>query len=450
MPNRMKSLIVLAYQLVTFLLCALIFLFFLGMKNVFLVNFSRTFVIVMFSFSVSYLMLTRIYGGMEIGTRKSKSIVFSMFMVLLFTDLIAHFFLCIMDYSIVNNYHFVYEYPLTLFFVFVVQMLLSMGLAFLGNEIFFAIFKPQKCVLIYNPYEEEEKDAFIEKVHKFRKQYRISKVIPYEKYSLDSIYNAVDSCDAVFIYGLCAAERAGIVNYCFREKKDIYYDIDMSDIVASGGNMISFEDTPVIFSPVKNNNMAYRIIKRLADIFLSLVGLILLIPLFLGVAIAIKSEDHGPIFYRQERVTIAGRVFKVIKFRSMKEASGDIHESMTVGDSRVTKVGGFIRKFRIDELPQLINVLLGDMSLVGPRPEMIENVEKYTQELPEFTYRHRMKAGITGMAQVYGKYNTPPKDKLVYDLMYIENFSIWLDIKIILRTVLVLFTPDESTEAFKK
>ena len=134
----------------------------------------------------------------------------------------------------------------------------------------------------------------------------------------------------------------------------------------------------------------------------------------------------------------------------MREEVGDIHVSVTENDERITKVGRFIRKFRIDEFPQLFNVLAGDMSLVGPRPEMVENVKAYSRDLPEFLYRQRMKAGITGLAQVYGRYNTSPKDKLMYDLMYIEQANIWLDIKLILRTVLVLFTPEESTQAFKK
>ena len=124
----------------------------------------------------------------------------------------------------------------------------------------------------------------------------------------------------------------------------------------------------------------------------------------------------------------------------MRVEDGSIHRSVTKDDDRITRVGHIIRKFRIDELPQLINVLKSDMSIVGPRPEMIENVDKYTQELPEFTYRLRAKAGLTGLAQIYGRYNTSPKDKLIMDLTYIQEYSLWLDVKLILRTVLVLPT----------
>lgn len=448
MLNRVKSLIILAYKLLIFVLCAFAFVRIMALEVVYLLNLSRTLVIVLFSFMLSYIMLSKIYGGMDIGTRKSKSIVFSMLMVLLFSDLIAHLFLCIMDYTVIHDYHFVYERPDLLIAAFILQMVISLVGAFLGNDLFFLIFKPQKCVLIYA--DEAQADRFAGKIDSFKRQYCIAERVRYEGGDLSETFRAVDASDVVFVQGLNAEERAGIINYCYGHLKDIYYSLEMGDIVSAGGTMISFDDCPVIFSPVKNNNMLYRLVKRLADIFLSFLGLVVLSPLFLVVALAIRMEDGKPVFYLQERITIGGRKFKVIKFRSMKHNVGNIHESVTTDDDRITKVGRFIRKFRIDEFPQLINVLKGDMSLVGPRPEMVENVAKYTEELPEFVYRQRMKAGITGMAQVYGKYNTPPKDKLVYDLMYIESFSIWLDFKILLRTVLVLFTPEESTEAFKK
>jgi lipopolysaccharide/colanic/teichoic acid biosynthesis glycosyltransferase len=171
-------------------------------------------------------------------------------------------------------------------------------------------------------------------------------------------------------------------------------------------------------------------------------------PIMLVCAIAIKAEDGGHVFYKQKRLTKYGRVFEVYKFRTMKEENS-IHKSVTENDDRITKVGHIIRKFRIDELPQLINVLKSDMSIVGPRPEMLENVEKYTDDLPEFRYRLRAKAGLTGLAQIYGKYNTSPRDKLIMDLAYIQQYSVWLDLKLILRTALVLLTPEESTEAFE-
>ena len=447
MPAKIKSLLVLFYQVFVFLVCYGIFAVLMAFAVPYVITRSRTALIVAMSFTVSYGMLSRIYGAMDIGTRKSRSIVFSMMMILLFSDLIAHLFLCIMDITIVHGGVFVYEAPVLLIVIYIVQTVFVICSSFIGNDVFFALFKPQKCVVVYSP--DAEIDSFIAKLDKLKKQFKIGKTIPFDYNNIQKIVYAIDRSDAVIIYGLPVSERSKIISCAYRAKKDIYYNLEMDDIVSTGGKMISLEDTPVIYSPVKNNDMLFRFIKKIADVLLSFAGIIVLIPMFLIVSVAIKIEDGGSVFYKQQRVTIGGKTFRLIKFRSMREEVGDIHRSVTENDDRITKVGRFIRKFRIDEFPQLFNVLSGEMSLVGPRPEMVENVRSYSKELPEFAYRQRMKAGITGLAQVYGRYNTSPKDKLMYDLMYIEQANIWLDIKLILRTVLVLFTPEDSTQAFK-
>ena len=221
----------------------------------------------------------------------------------------------------------------------------------------------------------------------------------------------------------------------------------MIDVVSQGAKYVNLDDKSLVMYLAKDLTIEQSIVKRLTDLFVSIVGLVLTSPIMLGCAIAIKAEDGGHVFYKQKRLTKYGRVFEVYKFRTMKEENS-IHKSVTADDDRITKVGKFLRKFRIDELPQLLNILKGDMTVVGPRPEMLENVEKYTEALPEFSYRLRMKAGLTGLAQIYGKYNTSPKDKLVMDLMYIENYSIWQDFKLIFQTVTVFLKASESTEAF--
>ena len=206
----------------------------------------------------------------------------------------------------------------------------------------------------------------------------------------------------------------------------------------------------------------YWIGRRTQDVILSSLALVVLSPIMLATAIAIVVDDPsaGPVF-SQERIGRNGKPFKFYKFRSMcpnaeaklddlleqNEMDGPVFKMKN--DPRITRVGKFLRKTSIDELPQLINVLKSDMSIVGPRPEMLENVEKYTDDLPEFRYRLRAKAGLTGLAQIYGKYNTSPRDKLIMDLAYIQQYSVWLDLKLILRTALVLLTPEESTEAFE-
>ena len=166
-------------------------------------------------------------------------------------------------------------------------------------------------------------------------------------------------------------------------------------------------------------------------------------------AILIRAEDGGSILFRQKRATKGGKLFDVLKFRTMTESNSK-NVSAEEGDKRITRVGKYLRKFRIDEMPQFFNILKGDMSVVGPRPEMVENVSKYTAELPEFSYRLKVKGGLTGYAQIVGKYNTSPKDKLVLDLMYIEKYSLWLDLKLIMQTVTVIFKASDSTKGFGK
>ena len=208
-------------------------------------------------------------------------------------------------------------------------------------------------------------------------------------------------------------------------------------------------DTPLLLS--RNNGLSFeqRLIKRGMDIFLSLAALILLSPIFVITAIAIKLYDRGPVFYFQERCTIGGIVFRICKFRSMIVNAEKDGQSIpaTEQDPRITPVGRIIRATRIDELPQILNILKGDMSIVGPRPERVEHIELYTKQIPEFVYRMKVKGGLTGYAQVYGKYSTTAYDKLKLDLMYIQNYSLLLDIVIIFKTVKILFMK-ESTEGF--
>ena len=188
-------------------------------------------------------------------------------------------------------------------------------------------------------------------------------------------------------------------------------------------------------------------VKRALDVALSGCALAVLSPVMGVTALLVRQKLGSPVIFHQDRPGKDEKIFRLYKFRTMKEENS-IHKSVTENDDRITKVGKYLRKFRVDELPQLLNILKGDMTIVGPRPEMLENVEKYTEELPEFSYRLRMKAGLTGLAQISGKYNTSPKDKLVMDLMYIENYSIWMDIKLIFQTITVFLKASESTEAF--
>ena len=224
------------------------------------------------------------------------------------------------------------------------------------------------------------------------------------------------------------------------------FSAEIMDVVEFRSKHTLIDDISLFSTNIAEISIEDRILKRLLDILVSLVGLILTSPLWLIFAILIKIEDKGPVFFKQKRMTKNNREFEIIKFRTMKVNVEN--RSATKNDDRITKVGKVLRKIRLDELPQILNILKGDMSVVGPRPEMLENVNAYTEEMPEFALRLRVKAGLTGYAQIYGKYNTSPKDKLILDLMYIENFNIFLDIKLILQTVMVFLKIDDSTEGF--
>ncbi len=231
--------------------------------------------------------------------------------------------------------------------------------------------------------------------------------------------------------------------------KRVYFTPKISDIIVRGADELNIFDTPLYLCRNMGIPGWERCIKRGFDILLSLFALIVFSPVFLFTAIAIKLEDHGPVFYKQERVTLGGNKFWILKFRSMivnAENDGKPHPAGEK-DDRITKVGHIIRACRVDELPQLINILTGEMSIVGPRPERTEHVEKYTAEIPEFSFRHKVRGGLTGYAQVYGKYNTTALDKLKMDLTYIMNYSPLLDVQIIFETLKILFMK-ESTEGF--
>ncbi len=444
MFKKFESTILFIMKLLLFCACAGVFFLIFGSKFYFMLIPTRTSFITLGVFTLVYMMMNIIYGGFDIGKRKSKPIIYSFVLSVFFTDIAAHFFMCIMNITVVHNGKFVYDYPLLLLLTYIIQIFIIVVFTYGGNYLYFSANKPHDSIIITR--KGEQTDSIISKIGRYKKQYNITETVFIND---PDILKKIDKADSIFFYNLSVPERNAFVEYCYHCKKDIYYSVELSDIVSLGSHRVYFDDKSMVYAPVKGLTFEQRVIKRIMDLVIAGFGLIITSPIFLITALCIKLEDGGPVFYKQERATYAGKIFNVIKFRSMKVEDGSIHKSVTKNDDRITRTGRIIRKFRIDELPQLINVIKSDMSIVGPRPEMVENVEKYTKELPEFAYRQRAKAGLTGMAQIYGKYNTSPKDKLIFDLTYINEYSVWLDIKLIFRTLLVLLTPDKSTEAFE-
>lgn len=442
MIKKLKRTVVFILKLALFASLFGIFFGIFGINNPWLFNLSRTTGVTMVTFVVLGIALMSVYGGYSIGTQKSKPIVHSMALATIMTDLVTHLQLSIMNTSEKNNDHFVYETPHLLLLVIVLQILVIVFFAYFGNYVYFSLEPPEKCCVISS--SRQSLGNIIPKIKRFKKQYEIDEII---RYNDPQVLDVILRSNTVFLYDVPAKERNDLISFCYQTQKNLYYNFETIDVVSQGAKYVTLDDKSMVMYTAKDLTMEQRIVKRLTDLAVSIVGLVLTSTVMLGCAIAIKLDDGGKVFYKQKRLTKYGRVFEVYKFRTMKEANS-INKSVTENDDRITRVGKVLRKFRIDELPQLLNILVGDMTVVGPRPEMLENVEKYTEELPEFSYRLRMKAGLTGLAQISGKYNTSPKDKLVMDLMYIENYSIWQDFKLIFQTITVFLKASESTEAF--
>ncbi len=444
MLRKLKRTIVFILKLLLFASLFAIFFGVFSIRNPWLLHPSRTTGVTMVTFIVLGIALMQIYGGYAIGTQKSKAIVYSMSIATVITDLITHLQLCIMNTSEKWNDHFVYEAPHLLLLVVVLQIGTIALFSYLGNYIYFSLVPPEYACVISS--SRESLGNVIPKILRYSRQYEIRDIV---RYDAKNVLDVISRSDTVFLYDVPLPVRNDLISFCYQKQKNIYYNFEMCDVVSQGAKYITLDDKSLIMHTAKDLTLEQRVIKRLMDIVISLLSLIILSPVMLVCAAAIKIEDGGRVFYRQKRLTKYGRVFEVYKFRTMREENS-VHVSVKEGDDRITRVGRVLRKYRLDEIPQMLNILKGDMTIVGPRPEMLENVEKYTEELPEFSYRLRMKAGLTGLAQISGKYNTSPKDKLVMDLMYIENYSIWLDFKIIFQTMTVFFKAEESTEAFKE
>lgn len=309
------------------------------------------------------------------------------------------------------------------------------------------IYPPHKVIVIYaKKCEEILIDKFIQREDCFCVAGLIDTA-----YGMDKVLAELGKYDGAVICDIPMEERVQIQKFCFDNNIRTYMIPDISDILMRGSKEIRLLDTPLLLSKNTDMSIEQKWIKRFFDIVISLLLLIFFSPLMIAIAFAIKLDDGGPVFFRQNRCTLDGKIFSIWKFRSMivnAERDGKVIPAVD-NDPRITRVGRIIRKIRMDELPQLFNILSGDMSVVGPRPERVEHVELYKKEIPEFKYREKVKAGLTGFAQIYGKYNTSAYDKLKLDLIYIQNYSILLDIEIIFRTIAILFEK-ESTEGFRE
>ena len=392
-------------------------------------------------YGLLYIIIGRGLKAFKIGVNRISNVLASQVLTLLTVNCIEIF----VSMAITGEFRFFWKLSAMFLIVFCVQsvVICSLVIPMIGR--YRKLFPPLKLIEIYGEKAENLLYKFIGRPDK----YIIAKSITFS--DIASIAEEIDNFDAVLINDLPANQKNRILKLCFEKDKRVYFTPKLSDILVKGAEELNLFDTPLYLR--RNNGIPIwkLAVKRFFDIVLSVFTLVVLSPVLLIVALAIKHEDGGPVFYKQERCTIGGEKFMILKFRSMivdAEKDGRPHP-VTEDDDRITKVGKVIRACRIDELPQLINILKGDMSIVGPRPERVEHVERYKAMIPEFAFREKMKGGLTGYAQVYGKYNTTALDKLKLDLMYITNYSLLLDVQIIFETVKILFQK-ESTEGFSE
>ena len=377
------------------------------------------------------------FDGLKFGYFRKTNIFISQVLAILCTNIMMYLQIVLLAAE------FVTVVPMLLITAF--DILFALGVTGLSGVVFHRCFPARKLLVIYDEYEP---DMMVKKLNSRKDKYKVEMAV-HVSVGMEELEKMIDAADGVVIFDVHSEQRNRILKACFDKNVRTYTTTKVSDILIRGAENIHLFDTPLLLYRNEGLTFEQRFIKRTMDIIIAGLMLIITSPFMLISALAIKLYDGGPVFFRQDRSTIGGRVFKIHKFRSMivdAEKDGKSHPA-TEKDPRITPEGRVLRATRLDELPQLIDILKGDMSLVGPRPERVEHTEQYSKEVPEFQYRLKVRGGLTGFAQLYGKYNTTPYDKLQLDLMYIQNYSVLLDLRLLFMTVKIMFMK-ESTEGF--
>lgn len=389
------------------------------------------------------MVFAHVYGGFDLLTSRITELAYSHFIALIMT----HFFMYMVAWMLVRNS---VPTPVPLILCFAICCLLSSGWSYVAYQLTDRIIPPKRTLLIYDNLEAFKNGEKI--AHKYGNRFTLIgkiNVVQSDKNILEKIENV--GAEAVLLCGIQSSHRNDILKYCIDHDVLAYVRPNIGDLLISNAQSFRMNNLPVFLCQRATPSLFYLFIKRLVDFVLSGVALVVTSPLMLATAIAIKAYDGGPVLFTQKRMTLDRRVFVIHKFRSMKVDADKGGKGIVTlqNDDRITPVGKIIRACRLDELPQLYDIFVGNMTIVGPRPERLETIELYEKEMPEFGLRLQVKGGLTGYAQVYGKANTSPYDKLQMDLMYIAEQGIVTDLKIIFATIKILFMP-ESTEGFEE
>lgn len=392
--------------------------------------------LMLFVYVVLLFFFSQMYGGMKVGYLRSGEVMFSQVFATVCVNVITYLQMCLMVRGFLD--------ALPLFYMTFAEVAVIILWTMASSAIYRKIYSPRNMLVVHGDRPVEDI------LHKFatrKDKYRVNKCM-HIKRGIGEICEEIETgYDAVVLWDIPAEVRNKIYKYCFGKNIRVYIMPKIPDILIKGAEQLHLFDTPILLTREYVLSVEQRMAKRLIDFVCALILCIVASPIMLLTAVAIKLYDGGPVLYKQVRCTRDMKEFYILKFRSMRtDAEKDgVARLAAKHDDRITPIGRFIRMVRIDELPQLFNILKGEMTFIGPRPERPEIIRQYLEEMPEFVFRTKVKAGLAGYAQVYGKYNTTPYDKLKLDLFYIENYSVWLDIKLMLLTLKILFKP-ESTE----
>ena len=397
--------------------------------------FNRGNTLLVIVYAVMLVAFTILYGGYKVGYLSGANVTYSQLLALLFVNGLMYFQISLIGRGLAD--------PAPMFVLTVVEVIVTLLWVHLAAKVYYSLYAPKRLAAVTGG---DSGQHLINKMNARKDKYEICAVVSAEK-DLAEIVESVRLYDGVVVSDVKGEKRNDILKFCFEHSIPAYLAPKISDILLRGAVRVHLFDTPLLLCANSGFTTEQQFLKRTVDVTVAAFALTVLWPLMAAVAVGIKLYDGGPILYRQDRLTQGGKVSTLYKFRSMvvnAEKDG-IARMAAQNDARVTPIGRFIRKVRIDELPQLFNVVAGDMSLVGPRPERPEIAAQYAQAMPEFSFRTKVKAGITGYAQVLGRYNSTPYDKLKLDLLYIENYSLLMDLKLMLLTLKILLMP-ESTE----
>lgn len=408
-------------------------------KNVGAQFFVRGNYVVIALYALMAFFFNNIFGGFRIGKTRVFEIFYSQIFSILCTNAIAYLQLCLIArWKLMENI-------LPIIYMTIVELIVILGWSFFTRWTYSKLYPPRKMLLVYGAYSP---DNLIRKIRTREDRYEIQDVVSIDE-DFEYVKERILSNGNVVLTDIPAHIRNEILKFCFENNVRCYCVPKISDVMIRSAETIHLMDTTLLLFRNIGLTADQRALKRLFDVVVSVIAIIVASPIMLFIALCIKIYDGGPVFFTQDRLTENGNVFKVYKFRSMRVAEESSVYIMTrKNDSRITPIGKIIRDIHFDELPQLFNILKGDMSFVGPRPECPKLAEEYKQIIPQFHYRLKVKAGLTGYAQVYGKYNTTPYDKLKLDLHYIENYSFLLDLKLIVLTIKILFQK-ENTEGIE-